>query len=72
MKITEHTADQIVVRIDAGFTYDTEELERLVQRQQHRLTSEGFSVLATGRRDTIDGVSIVIEAVRFIGLDEIE
>jgi hypothetical protein len=72
MKITEFRADQVIVRFDLGFDYETQDVEDAVHRHQHRLTTEGFSILTTGRRDTLGGVSITIEATRFVGKDDLD
>jgi hypothetical protein len=70
MKITEFSSDQRIVRIDLGFDHDVEAAESVIQQLQHRLTSDGFAVTHCGRRDTLDGVSVVIEAVRYVGKTE--
>ena len=66
MKTTRYTSDHIVTRFDLGFDFDTVEVEDSIQREQHRLTSDGFSIIQTTRRGEIEGTTVTIEAVRFI------
>jgi hypothetical protein len=72
MKITEFAADQVVLRFDVGFDYDIAAVEALIQRQQHRLTTDGYAIISTGRRDTLEGMSVIVEAVRFRGKEELD
>ena len=67
MKAIEHTSDHIVIRIDFGFEWDADEVEKAINHHQQRLTSEGFSILQTARKDGFDGTSMLIEAMRFTG-----